>query len=280
MEDEIQPQPGTSPVPVTVQDVSYSESRLWLTFPRGYAEFVTRFGEGTVASKLRVFSPSKIEKELDPWRKRVTEHWLWGEKSRGVLPKERGVECVLLGDTLDADVVFHPGRPDRIFVLAKNGEKIDDAGHSVEDLLSFVLKDTAERDFAPGLLADIEASSSHAHAGKHSHDHAHNGEHSHDHSNDHGHSHDHSGTSQLALKDILTVASTWASKKSMQRMAESHIESIPNRKLLHESLVFAGDGENNPLGYSACWELSDASGTVVGRYKFSSDGEGFTAGFE
>jgi hypothetical protein len=58
------------------------------------------------------------------------------DKGRKLLPKERALESVILGDTVSGDeLVFHPGKPDRLFALPRESEKIFDAGR---DLLAAV----------------------------------------------------------------------------------------------------------------------------------------------
>jgi hypothetical protein len=106
-----------------------------VSFPQGYREYVTRLGEGVLGGVVRIYPPWRIEKELDEWRRRVGKYWFW-EKGRKVLPKERGVECVVIGDTVMGDeIVFHPGRPGRVFVLPRESERVFEAG---KDLMEAV----------------------------------------------------------------------------------------------------------------------------------------------
>ncbi|MEM9348200.1 MAG: hypothetical protein AAGB26_16450 [Planctomycetota bacterium] len=106
-------------------EVDSLQDRFWITFPEGYREYVTRLGEGVLGGSLvRVYPPWRIEKELDPWRQRIDKFWLWDQATE-VLPKERALECVILGDTVNGDeFVFHPNRPQYIFVLPRNEEVI------------------------------------------------------------------------------------------------------------------------------------------------------------
>jgi hypothetical protein len=84
---------------------------------------------------VRVYPPWRIDKELGEWRQRVKKYWFW-DKGRAVLPKDRAVECVIVGDTVNGDeLVFHPSRPDRLFVLPRDSETVFEAG---TDLLSAV----------------------------------------------------------------------------------------------------------------------------------------------
>ena len=119
----------------TQANVEELESRLWVTFPEGYRDYVTRLGEGVLSSFIRIYPPWRIENELAEWRRRINKYWFWDE-GRDVLPKERALECVIIGDTVNGDeVVFHPNRRNRLFVLPRDSEQVHDAG---EDLLAAV----------------------------------------------------------------------------------------------------------------------------------------------
>jgi len=143
-------------VRATAADVADAESQLWITFPKGYREYVTTLGEGVLGgSFVRVYPPRRILHELAGWRDRVRKHWFW-DKGRKLLPKERALEAVILGDTAGGDeLVFHPGKPDRLFVLPREAEKVFEAG---SDLLAAVewmcdsgklTKRFTERNFEP-----------------------------------------------------------------------------------------------------------------------------------
>jgi hypothetical protein len=123
-------------VRATVADVADTENRLWVTFPGGYREYVTTLGEGMLGgSFVRVYPPWRILRELSAWRERIRQYWFW-DKGRKVLPKERALEAVIVADTVNGDeLVFHPGRPDRLFVLPRDSEKVYEAG---TDLLAAV----------------------------------------------------------------------------------------------------------------------------------------------
>ncbi|MFG1794834.1 hypothetical protein [Nocardia sp. NPDC049149] len=55
---------------------------------------------------------------------------------RDLLPKDRAVECVVIGDNADGDqLVFHPCRPQRLFILPRDDEEVVEAG---TDLLTAV----------------------------------------------------------------------------------------------------------------------------------------------
>lgn len=74
-----------------------------------------------------------IEKELTEWRRRINKYWFWDDV-RELLPKERALECVIIGDTVSGDeLVFHPSRPNRLFVLPRDSEQFTPAARSGPD---------------------------------------------------------------------------------------------------------------------------------------------------
>lgn len=100
---------GEPLVLATPADVDGLESRLWIAFPEGYRDYVTRLGEGILGgSFIRIYPPWRIENEIAEWRRRINKYWFWDE-GRHVLPKECALECVIIGDTRSGDeIVFHP----------------------------------------------------------------------------------------------------------------------------------------------------------------------------
>ena len=120
----------------TASQVAKAEKELWVTFPKGYAEYMMALGEGLLGgSFVRVYPPWRVLKELAEWRARIRKHWFW-DKGRQILPRERALEAVIVGDTVNGDeLVFHAGMPDRLFVLPRDADRVYDAG---PDLLSAV----------------------------------------------------------------------------------------------------------------------------------------------
>jgi hypothetical protein len=124
--DEIQP---TSPecFGADAAEVAAAERALGLRFPTGYADVITRFGQGVLCGYIRVYPPGEIvagENSHLAWRERIGEYWFWDE-GVDVLSKERALECVLVADTLNGDeLVFHPSAPERVFILPRSEEMI------------------------------------------------------------------------------------------------------------------------------------------------------------
>jgi len=122
-------------VTASAEEVEALEAKLWITFPDGYIDYVTRLGEGYLSDFIRIHPPWRIDKEVDAWRRERAQYWFWDE-GPPLLPKARAVECVCIGDTLNGDqLVFHPSRRDRLFVLPRQQCEVFEAG---PDLLSAV----------------------------------------------------------------------------------------------------------------------------------------------
>ena len=137
---------GDALVLATEKEVTAMETRLGTRFPAGYGEFITRLGEGTLGGHyIRIYPPWRIltgENNLEEWRERVEEYWFWDE-GRKILSKEKALECIIVGDTVDGDeIIFHPSEPDVLYILPREEETIYKVG-------SGLFK-------KPGLLAAID----------------------------------------------------------------------------------------------------------------------------
>ena len=118
-------------------DVAGTAERLGLTFPDGYAEYATELGAGTLSGFLRIWPPRKIEGELAAHRERLSEGFFWDRA--GPLTPARARETVLLGNTMDGDdLVFHPDRPDDLFVLPRHGDRIHRVGPGLDAALDWL----------------------------------------------------------------------------------------------------------------------------------------------
>lgn len=117
------------------REVDDLEARLWITFPAGYREYVTERGDGELGGFVTVYPPWRIEKEVAGWRDRIDKYWFW-DAGNALLPKARALECFVIADSGGGDeLVFHPRRPDRLFVLPHDEGKVFEAG---ADLLTAV----------------------------------------------------------------------------------------------------------------------------------------------
>ncbi|QDT54026.1 hypothetical protein Pan44_20530 [Caulifigura coniformis] len=137
--DEISVVEGKPLQEVSVADVDEAERVLGVTFPEGYREYITRFGEGALSVFVRVFPPWEIANSLQEWRDRIDAYWFWGE--RKLSPKRAG-ECIRFADTLDGDeFCFHPKRPGRLYVLPREEESVSVVDGSLWDLLKWCCVD-------------------------------------------------------------------------------------------------------------------------------------------
>ena len=234
---------GKKLVLAKAKEVESFESDRWLKFPAAYREFITTLGEGVLGGAfVRVYPPWRIEKELDDWRQRINKYWFW-EKGRKLLPKERALECVILGDTLNGDeLVFHPMHPNQLFVLPRGGKTVFLAG---TDLLSAVdwmcasgklTRPFVERQFVPfdSRKADAEPST------------------------ESKRSIDPEGES---LNDIIEVGKRWAKRHGVAKIAKEKLKeySVPDRQitLLCEAFVLDGEYEYGPGDYMARYRIDD-----------------------
>jgi hypothetical protein len=228
------------------------ESTLWVTFPSGYREYVTKLGEGVLGGTfVRIYPPWRIDKDLGEWRRRVSKYWFW-EKSRELLPKERALECIIIGDTVNGDeLIFHPTRSNRLLVLPRDSEKAVIAGSDVLEAVEWMCssgkltKPFSERDFEPfdsrkearqttgTEVADPEGES---------------------------------------LDEIVSLGMEWAKRrnglKSAQKELRDQVGKEKKTKLLYEALVLEGKYPYEP-GYLAVFRVDDKpSGFEVGTFRW------------
>jgi hypothetical protein len=241
----------------TPADVAGLESRLWITFPEGYRDYVTRLGEGILGgSFVRIYPPWRVANELAEWRRRIDKYWFWDE-SHDVLPKERALECVIVGDTINGDeLVFHPTRRDHLFVLPADGERVFDAGPDVLAAVEWMCNSGeltepfAERDFEP-FDSRLEAEEAKPKPGQVD---------------------DPEGES---LDDLVGQGRRWAERHAIRKSVEQDVkkqvgdlarqfgqERTSTR--LYEAIVLDGEFPHEP-GYIAVFRVNDrASGLEVG----------------
>jgi hypothetical protein len=120
-------------------EVDAAEAHLGIRFPVGYREYVTRFGEGVLGgSYIRIYPPRRILTGMNnvaEWRQWIDEYWFWDD-GRDVLTKAQVLESVIIGDTLDGDeLIVHPSKPERIYVLPRHSEDILIAGDGLPEAI-------------------------------------------------------------------------------------------------------------------------------------------------
>lgn len=238
------------------------ETKLWVTLPAGYREYVTTLGEGVLgAGFVRVYPPWRIENELAEWRRRVAKYWFW-DKGKKLLPKERGVECVVVADTADGDeFVFHPARPG-LFLLPREEEKIYALGPDLLAALDWVFASgkltppLADLDFEPFDTRKQPKAAAGAPA-------------------------DPPGET---LDEIVATAAGWAKRRDAKKRALADAKKVAGQgdtvKLRYEALVLDGEYPTQ-AGYLAVYRATDAaSGLETGTILWTMDDASWGSTFE
>lgn len=234
-------------------DVDALASRLWIAFPSGYREYVTRLGEGVLGgSFVRIYPPWRIEKELAEWRRRINKYWFW-DQGRELLPKERALECMLIGDTVNGDeLVFHPSRPNKLFVLPRDGEQIFDAGDDVLSAVEWMcasgelVEPFDERKFEP-FDSRVESTDQESRTA----------------------STDPEGES---LDDLLELAGRWAKRHAVKETGRKELRQQTPKggktELAYEGILIDGPSKLD-VGYGVAWRVVDKeTGKLLGTFRW------------
>jgi hypothetical protein len=244
----------------TLAEIDALESKLWIAFPPGYCDYVTQVGEGVLGGTfVRIHPPWRIEKELGDWRRRISKYWFW-KASHELLPKERALECIIIGDTVNGDeLVFHPTRPNRLFVLPRDSEKALVAGADLLEAVEWMCSSGEltepfrEREFEPFDSRKETREDKEAEVG------------------------DPEGET---LDEIVTLATGWTKRrsalKSAQKELRAQIGKDKKATVLYQALVLEGKYPYQP-GYLAVFRVDDkASGLEVGTFRWfkTEDSEG------
>ena len=140
----------------TSEEVDKAEKQLGISFPSGYREYATTFGEGVLGgSYIRIYPPHRILRELPEWHKRIDEYWFW-DAGHEVLTKAEALQSVIVGDTLAGDeLIVHPDRSERIFALPRDFEEIFVAGDGLPAAIEWLcssgtlVEPFSDRNFEP-----------------------------------------------------------------------------------------------------------------------------------
>jgi hypothetical protein len=124
--------------PATPEQVKAIEAAIGTKFPPGYAEFVTRFGDGSISNWVRVYPPDRVAEEALGHRERREEYYFWDDGA-DVLTREQVTRSVLLADTYNGDeVVYHPNEPVGLFVLPNDDGVIYPVGGTLEEAIDWI----------------------------------------------------------------------------------------------------------------------------------------------
>lgn len=237
----------------TPSDVEQFETEYWVRFPEGYREYVTQLGNGLLAKGLiRIYSPDRVQKFTDDWRKRIANYWFWDQTpERLTLPRAR--ECFVIGDTVQGDeFIFHPQRAGQIFVLPRNDSQVfvikPDLWSTIEWVCSSgeLVAPISSWDFAP-IPESTESTS------------------------DSSSPIDPTGES---LIDIIDQSQRWAkrhtARKAAQKELKTHTGKGRKAVLMYEGILHEGESPWYEPGYTAAWRILDAStGLEEGVFRWS-----------
>jgi hypothetical protein len=124
--------------PATADQVAAAEAVVGTRLPPGYAEFVTRFGDGAVSNWVRVYPPDRVAEEHPGHRGRREEYYFWDEGA-DVPTREQVAASVLLADTLNGDeVIYHPAEPRGLFALPQDDETIHPIGRTLAEAIDWL----------------------------------------------------------------------------------------------------------------------------------------------
>lgn len=108
----------------TNDQVEAVENALGLSFPAGYKEFVTTLGFGEYCNFIRIDMPEKVLNGYKEYQGFLSEYWFW-DLGKDVLSKEKAIESILIGSTIDGDVIiFHPSDSSELFALPRNDDML------------------------------------------------------------------------------------------------------------------------------------------------------------
>ena len=147
--------PGALDVP-SKDSIHKLEQELSVKLPSGYSDYILKFGNGVLGGSLvRMYMPEKIGKELNEWRKRISEYWLWDETGTAI-SKDRAVESIIIGDTTIGDeLIFHPGEINKLYVLPRQSYCAYYVGADVLEAIEWMcssgklVRKFKKREFAP-----------------------------------------------------------------------------------------------------------------------------------
>jgi len=122
----------------TDEDVDFAETMIIMSFPDGYKEFVTTLGFGEYCNYIRIMMPRDILLGYKKYQKSLDEYWFW-EMGEDILSKERAIECIKIGDTIDGDVIiFHPSNSNELFVLPRHDDTLHKIGNNLYEAIDWL----------------------------------------------------------------------------------------------------------------------------------------------
>ena len=122
----------------THNEVDALEVNLNVSMPIGYREYVTTLGFGNYCNYIRIDMPSRILSGYEEYRSSLTDYWFW-EMGEDILPKERALDSIKIGDTIDGDVIiFHPSQSAELFVLPRHDDMLHRIGSNLYEAIDWL----------------------------------------------------------------------------------------------------------------------------------------------
>lgn len=122
---------------VSAREVAIAEEEIGTRFPHGYADYVQRFGEGTLNDLLNVWLPRKVLEARGTWRDQMTAYWFWDEQGSDV-NQSRAMDAIPFADSELGWLCFHRDDPDTVIVLPREVERTYAVGPGLESAIAWM----------------------------------------------------------------------------------------------------------------------------------------------
>lgn len=133
-------------------DVDDAEAQLSTLFPVGYREYATTLGQGYFCGFVRIYEPSNVVRSQEYYRTYFEENADLWEDGHNVLPPERLRECIVIGSSVDADLIaFHPNDLNTLYELPRHDSTIYRIGSTLYEALEWY-RTTRLRDKPPAFF--------------------------------------------------------------------------------------------------------------------------------
>lgn len=137
----------------TIEDINNCEQVLNVTFEEDYKAYILKYGTGILGGTyIRIYSPTRIIQNQTEWLERVTQYYFW-EEGKDILTKDKVLEAICIGDTLDGDeIIFFQNQ---YYILPRYEEEIYAVGNNLYTAIEWlctagILTEAfTEREFEP-----------------------------------------------------------------------------------------------------------------------------------
>ena len=243
--------------PITLEEIKSLEEELWIKLPAGYSEIISYLGEGVLAKTIRIYPPHRIHKDLENWRQRIKKYWFWDGKPQ-LLPKERALEAIIIGDTLYGDeIVFHPNKPDKLFIVQSENDKIILAGNNLFTVVKYIqsLMEDEEDENSALTFEPFDSRNS---------------------SNNLDFDDEVKDPTGESIEEIIKLGQQWEIRHSARKQAKASLKKQLTPKM-NSSLIQEGiymNSETEDIGYFIQFLVTDIeNGKKVGVFEFSKNSQ-------